>query len=83
MTPLLNDREKQVLNELLTSPIFQKAATLALTEAWRRKRGMETTEQCAMAFQYQEGARDLVETLYGFAEIRQNPQILPRKLIHR
>jgi hypothetical protein len=83
MTPLLNDREKQVLNELLTSPIFQKAATLALTEVWRRKRGMETTEQCAMAFQYQEGARDLVETLYGFAEIRQNPQILPRKLIHR
>ena len=56
---------------------------MALAEAWKRKRGADTTEQCALAFQYQEGARDLVETLYGFAEIKQSPQILPKKLIHR
>ena len=83
MIPTLSDGEKQLLSQLLSNTLFQKAATMALTEAWKRKRGADTTEQCALAFQYQEGARDLVETLYGFAEIKQSPQILPKKLIHR
>jgi hypothetical protein len=56
---------------------------LALTEAWKRKRGADTTEQCALAFQYQEGARDIIETLYIFGEIKESVQIAPKRLIHR
>lgn len=83
MTSPLSDGEKTALSELLSNPLFQKAANLALTEAWKRKRGADTTEQCALAFQYQEGARDLVETLYILGEIKQSVQVLPKRLLHR
>jgi len=83
MTSPLSDGEKTVLAELLNNLVFQKASSLALTEAWKRKRGADTTEQCALAFQYQEGARDIVETLYIFAEMKKEVQILPKRLIHR
>jgi hypothetical protein len=83
MTSPLSDPEKTVLSELLSNPVFKKAASLALTEAWKRKRGADTTEQCALAFQYQEGARDIIETLYIFGEIKESVQIAPKRLIHR
>jgi hypothetical protein len=83
MTSPLSDGEKAALAEVLNSSIFQKAASLALAEAWKRKRGAETTEQCALAFQYQEGARDIVETLYIFSDVKKDTQILPKRLIHR
>ena len=82
MTQLFSESEKQLLSQLLRNTVFQKAVTNALAEAIRRKRGNDSLEGSAMAFQYQEGAREIVETIYGYAEIQQSPTILPRKLIH-
>jgi hypothetical protein len=36
-----------------------------------------------LAFHYQEGARDVIATLFGYADIKANPQVLPKRLIHR
>jgi hypothetical protein len=52
-------------------------------EIGRKKSGSETIEQSALAFHYQEGARDVIATLFGYADIKANPQVLPKRLIHR
>lgn len=82
MTQLFSESEKEALSSILGNPLLTKAITVALSEAGRNKRGKDSMEESAMAFQYLEGARELIEILYGFAEIKKSPQVLSRKLIH-
>jgi hypothetical protein len=83
MNLTFNESEKEQLAHLLNSPLLHRGIQLALMETGRQKSGSETIEQSALAFHYQEGARNVIGTLFGYADIKASPQVLPKRLIHR
>ena len=76
----LNDDEKRELARHLESSVVRKAIGEALHALWRAKRGLETLEASAMAFNYHSGACDVLEALYGLADIPKDFAMNPRKL---
>ncbi len=78
----LSEKEKADLRELLSVPIMKKAIEDSLREVWRRKRGMETLEGAAMAYNHQSGASDFLDALYSLAEIKDTFHVPMRKLKH-
>ena len=76
----LNDDEKKELARHLAAPVVRKAIGEALHALWRSKRGLETLEASAMAFNYHSGACDVLEALHGLAETPKDFAINPRKL---
>jgi hypothetical protein len=75
-----NAEEKRELARHLESPVMKKAISEALHALWRSKRGLETLEASAMAFNYHSGACDVLEALHGFTEVPKDFAINPRKL---
>jgi len=83
MNLTFTEAEKEQLAHLFNSPLLHRGIQLSLMEIGRKKSGSETIEQSALAFHYQEGARDVIATLFGYADIKASPQVLPKRLIHR
>ena len=69
-TPLSN-ADKQDLRTVLESPLFRKVMQEALTATYREKAGAASLEQAAMAYNYTEGARGVLNRLLGMAEIKE------------
>lgn len=82
MSKQLSTGEKELLRGLLSNTLFQKSIELALTKTAILKSGETTIDGSAMAYQYQEGARDFVSCLFGLAEINETPVVKPIRLIH-
>ena len=76
----LTPEEKKELARHLAAPVVRKAIGEALHALWRSKRGLETLEASAMAFNYHSGACDVLEALHGLAETPKDFAINPRKL---
>jgi len=71
MTTLLSNIEKQELLMILESPLVKKAIQEALVSTYREKAGAVSLEQAAMAYNYTEGARGILNRLLGMAEIKE------------
>lgn len=78
----LSDTEKQELRNVLVNPMFKRGLEDAMRRVWNRKRGAETLEGAAMAYNHQSGACDLVDELYALAELKESHSIPMRKLKH-
>lgn len=78
----LSEDEKSALFQMLNSQVFGKAAVLALHEMRQLKSQENTVEGCALAYQYLEGGRSVIDALYGLAEVKKSQTVLPRKLNH-
>jgi hypothetical protein len=78
----LIDGEKSALREALMHPSVQKAMDEALRAVWRKKRGAETLEGAAMAYNHQSGASDFLDELFALAELKMDFQVPMRKLKH-
>lgn len=78
----LSEEEKSSLFQMLNSQVFGKAAVLALSEMRRLKSGENTVDGSALAHHYLEGGRSFLDAIYGLAEVKKSPVVLPRKLIH-
>jgi hypothetical protein len=82
MSLQLSDTEKAELRGALSSHVFRKALDEALCVVFRKKRGAETLEAAAMAYNHQSGAMDVLDELFSLAEIKEDLSIKPRKLKH-
>ena len=78
----LSDRQKAELRGALSSPLVQQAIDEALRAVWSKKRGAETLEGAAMAYNHQSGASDFLDELYSLAELKTSIQVPMRKLRH-
>lgn len=78
-----SEEERKALSAIINHHIFRKAVTTALAEASYRESGGETLEQCALAYKSDEGAKKVIDILYGLAELKEPPKALPRRLIHK
>jgi len=82
MSLQLSDLEKSELRGALTSQAFRKALDEALCVVFRKKRGAETLEAAAMAYNHQSGAMDVLDELFSLAELKADNSVKPRKLKH-
>jgi hypothetical protein len=78
----LSDGQKTELRGALSSPLVQMAMDEALRAVWSRKRGAETLEGAAMAYNHQSGASDFLDELYSLVELKVSVQVPMRKLKH-
>jgi hypothetical protein len=78
----LSDTEKQELRNILLNPIFKRSFEDAMRRVWNKKRGAETLEGAAMAYNHQSGASDLVDELFALAELKEKHSVPMRKLKH-
>lgn len=67
---------------MLGNALFRTALDEALKEVWRKKRGAESLEAAAMAYNHQSGACDLLDELFALANLKENFSIPLRKLKH-
>lgn len=70
MTYTLSPEEKATLRATLESALMQKAFAEVLRSTYIEKSGAATLEQCAMAHNYTEGARAVLNRLIILAEIK-------------
>lgn len=82
MSQKLGEKEQSDLRSILENLLFRKALDLALKEVWRKKRGAESLEAAAMAYNHQSGACDLLDELFSLAEMKENFAVPLRKLKH-
>lgn len=79
----LSEYEKDSLKQLLENPILKKAMDAALVEIWRKRRGVDTLEASAMAFNYFSGASEVLVELHALADVKKEDfSVGPRKLKH-
>lgn len=82
MTNELSPEEKGALFHMLSSEVFRKASSMALSEIRRLKSGADTLEGSALAHQFNEGAISVLDMIYGLAEIKKSSVVLPKRLLH-
>lgn len=70
MSHTLSQEEKTALRATLESALMQKAFAEVLRSTYIEKSGAATLEQCAMAHNYTEGARAVLNRLIILAEIK-------------
>lgn len=78
----LSEEQKQELRNLLGNQLFKRSLEDAMRRVWNKKRGAETLEGAAMAYNHQSGACDLVDELFALAELKENHSVPMRKLRH-
>ena len=69
-TPLSN-ADKQDLHTILESPLLKKVFQEALVSTYRERAGASSLEAAAMAYNYTEGARGILNRILGMAEIKE------------
>ena len=81
-TPLSNE-EKSSLKTILESNVMQKALMEALGSVYRDRAGASSLEQCAMAYNFSEGARTVLNRLLALAEIKEELASPPVRRLRR
>jgi hypothetical protein len=71
MNTLLNNYEKQDLRVMLENPLLKKSFVEALNSTYREKAGATSLEQAAMAYNFTEGARGILNRLLSMADIKE------------
>jgi len=78
----LSDTEKEELRNVLVNPAFKRGLEDAMRQVWNKKRGAETLEGAAMAYNHQSGACDLIDELFALAELKEKHSVPMRRLKH-
>lgn len=76
------ERDRAALNNVLTTPVLIRAIEGALSDMWKEKRGHSTVEASALAYQYYDGACELIAKLYAKASEKPNMTVAPKKMRH-
>ena len=76
------EQERATLNNILTNPTMIRALEGALSDIWKEKRAKNTIEGSAMAYQYYDGACELIAILYNKSRVKPNMTVAPRRIRH-
>jgi hypothetical protein len=71
MSIQLNTAEKEELRNILSHPLMKRVFSEALVGTYRDKAGAASLEQCAMAYNYTEGARGILNRILNMGEIKE------------
>jgi len=80
MTHTLTETEQAELRVLLQSPLMRKALSDALGSIQLEKRAATSLEACAMAYNHNEGAMDLVSKLFAMGDVKLDLSVKPQRL---